>query len=147
MEKVKLNVFVAGRVLAGLYFVFAGANHFIQLDGMASYTAAKGVPLPEAAVILTGIMLLLGGASILTGYRPWAGIAILTLFLVPVTLIMHAFWNVEEAAARTTELVHFTKNLGLLGSLWSLVGVPEPWPVSIEAYLRGRAQTSQPATA
>lgn len=36
-------------------------------------------------------------------------------FLVPVTLMMHDFWNVTEPAARMMQRISFMKNLAILG--------------------------------
>lgn len=128
------EAFVAGRVLIGSYFLFAGFHHFTATAMMARYTQSHGVPLPEAAVILAGVLLLVAGLSLLLGLVPKVGIAATVLFLVPVTLMMHAFWK-EEGAARAAQLVNFTKNVGLLGAVLGLAGVPEPWPVSLDARL------------
>jgi uncharacterized membrane protein YphA (DoxX/SURF4 family) len=128
------EVFVAGRVLLGGYFIFGAFHHFTATKMMARYTQAHGVPYPEAAVIVAGVLLLIAGVSLLLGLAPKVGIAATVLFLVPVTLLMHAFWK-EEGAARAMQLVNFTKNVGLLGAVLGLAGVPEPWPVSVDGRL------------
>ena len=128
------ELFVAGRVLLGSYFLFGGFHHFTATPMMARYTQSHGVPFPEAAVILAGVLLMIAGLSLLLGLVPKVGIAASVLFLVPVTFIMHAFWK-EEGAARAAQMVNFTKNFGLLGAVLGLAGVPEPWPVSLDARL------------
>ena len=62
---------------------------------------------------------------------PKIGIAAAALFLIPVTLVMHQFWK-EEGAARMADMINFTKNFALMGSVLMLAAVPEPWPVSID---------------
>ncbi|CAN5747087.1 DoxX family membrane protein [soil metagenome] len=37
--------------------------------------------------------------------------------LVPTTAAAHAFWELDDQASRKTQLLHFLKNLGLLGGL------------------------------
>ena len=59
------------------------------------------------------------------------GIAALVLFLVPVTVVMHPFWR-ESGATRMMDMVNFTKNVGLLGSILMLTAIPRPWPLSVE---------------
>ena len=125
------KVFLLGRILFGGYFIRSGVNHFLNLEGMTGYTASKGVPLPELAVILTGILLLLGGFSILTGYYPKIGIYLLIAFLVPVTIIMHDFWNIEETAAQAGQLSRFLRNLTFTGACLMLLSIPEPWLFSL----------------
>jgi len=128
------ELFVAGRVLLGSYFLFSGFHHFTATRMLARYAQSHGVPSPEVAVIVAGVLLLIAGLSLLLGLVPKVGIAATVLFLVPVTFIMHAFWK-EEGAARAAQMVNFTKNFGLLGAVLALAGVPEPWPVSLDARL------------
>lgn len=40
-----------GRGIFGGYFLYAGIKHFRKLDMMTGYSASKGIPLPQAAVI------------------------------------------------------------------------------------------------
>ena len=78
----------------------------------------------------TGLLIFAGGFSILLGFQPRLGVAAIVLFLVPVTLMMHAFWA-QEGAARASNLVNFTKNLALLGSALMFLLIPRPWPLSL----------------
>jgi len=129
------ETFLLGRVLAGGYFIYSGVKHFVDLPAMSGYVAHKGIPMPAAAVIVAGVLLLIGGVSLLFGLVPKVGIVALTLFLVPVTLLMHPFWR-EQGAARAMDLINFTKNFGLLGAVLMAWAVPEPWPFSVDTRLR-----------
>ncbi|MDQ7039960.1 MAG: DoxX family protein [Rhodothermus sp.] len=119
------GVFWVGRILFGGYFVLSGLNHLLQLNQMASYAATKKVPAPKLAVIVTGLMLLAGGLSVLTGLYVQLGLWLLVIFLVVVTPWMHNFWTVQDSMQRMGEQVNFFKNVGLLGAtllllyLWS----------------------------
>ena len=128
MEK----AFLAGRILFSYYFIKSGVNHFLNLEGTTGYTASKGVPLPELAVIVTAILLILGGLSILTGYYPKIGAYLLIAFLVPVTIIMHDFWNIEDAAARAGQLSRFLRNFTFTGACLMFLSLPEPWAFSLK---------------
>lgn len=123
--------FLLGRIAFGGFFVYNGINHFRQTKGMAQYAGAKNVPQPEMAVRATGAMMALGGASIILGIKPQYGALAIAGFLAGVSPVMHDFWSQEEPGRRTNEMVHFTKNLALLGAAVALAGVEEPWPVSV----------------
>lgn len=131
-------LFVLGRVLFGGFFLFNGLGHFMQLGFLAQYAGMKGVPAPAAAVALTGIMLMLGGGSMLLGARPRIGIALIVAFLLPTSVIMHDFWTVPEQMPRAAEMANFLKNLALAGAALMMTAVPEPWP----ARLASRQQPS-----
>jgi uncharacterized membrane protein YphA (DoxX/SURF4 family) len=124
-------LFLLGRILYGGFFVLAGINHFRHTSMMAGYAASKGVPAARVAVLGTGILLLLGGLSIVLGYRPTWGVVFLTAFLVPTTLMMHNFWADADPSARMNNRVNFQKNMALFGAAWMLIMVPQPWPLSL----------------
>lgn len=124
-------LFLIGRILLGGFFIFNGFNHLIKVGIMAPYAGSKGVPAPSLAVVVTGMLLLLGGLSVVLGIYRMVGFILLIIFLVPVTFIMHAFWNVEDPQARAAEMINFTKNLALLGAILMIMAVPHPWPLSL----------------
>jgi len=125
------TMFLIGRLLLGGYFIFGGFNHFSNLGMMAGYAQSKGVPGPKAAVAFSGLLLLIGGLSILLGVYPTVGTIAIALFLIPVTFMMHAFWKVQDPMAKMGEMVNFTKNLALLGAALMLLAVPQPWTMSL----------------
>jgi uncharacterized membrane protein YphA (DoxX/SURF4 family) len=124
-------VFLAGRVLYGGFFLLAGIHNFRRVDLITPYAAAKGVPAPRLGVLGSGVILVLGGLSILLGARPTWGAVLLTVFLVPTSFLMHNYWTLTDPAARQQDQVSFQKNIALLGAAWMLVLIPQPWPLSL----------------
>ncbi len=110
-----------GRILFGGYFIFNGINHFMKLGMMSAYAKSKGAPLPKLSVAFSGLLLLVGGLSTLFNIYPGLGLISLILFLVPVSLIMHAFWKIQDAQLKMIEMVNFMKNLALLGAVLLLL--------------------------
>ncbi len=107
-------IVLLGRVLYSAIFIMAGTGHFTA--GTIGYAAAKGVPLAPIAVPLSGAMAILGGLSILLGFKARYGAWLIVLFLVPVTLIIHNFWTVVEPMARQIQYLNFIKNVSMLGA-------------------------------
>ena len=124
-------IFLIARIVLGLYYLYSASNHFFQVKMMAGYTASKGVPAPVVFVIVTGILLLIGGASILTGYKPTIGIIALVIFFVPVTYVMHNVWTLSDQMMKMVEMVNFLKNIALLASAVMLLSIPQPWSMSL----------------
>jgi uncharacterized membrane protein YphA (DoxX/SURF4 family) len=122
---------LVGRIIFGGFFFYSGVNHFAKFGMMTQYAKMKGVPFPAIAQGMTGLMLLLGGLSIVFGIYPFVGIVLLVVFLVPVTLMMHNFWKLEDPQMRMADRVNFTKNMALLGAVFMLVAIPAPWPLSV----------------
>jgi putative oxidoreductase len=107
------EVVVLGRLLFAVIFVTAGANHFNKQT--IGYAASQGVPLASIAVPLFGVLAIVGGLSILLGYRAKLGAWLIVLFLIPVTLMMHKFWTVTDPMMAQIQMVMFMKNVSMLG--------------------------------
>jgi putative oxidoreductase len=127
------TLFVLGRTIFGGFFAYSGINHFQHTEGMSQYAAAKGVPSPDRAVQATGALLLAGGLSIILGVKPRQGLAAIIAFLIPVSLQMHRFWEVQDQQQRQAEMINFTKNMALVGAALAMMQIQEPWPASIDA--------------
>ena len=125
--------FLIGRLIFGGFFLYNGINHLKNRKAMAQYTAAKNVPQPDAAVVATGILLMLGGSSLVLGLKPKLGALALLGFLAGVSPTMHNFWEQHDPQRRQNEMTHFMKNLALAGGALSLMAIEEPWPASVSS--------------
>lgn len=120
--------FLVARVLFGGVLAFMGISHFLNLEEMTGYAEFKGLPAPRAAVVGSGVLLVLGGGSVVAGVLPTIGAATLAGFLVLSAVTMHDFWNVEGEEAQD-EMVGFLKNLfGAGGALVFLSLAGTTWP-------------------
>jgi putative oxidoreductase len=119
-------VVLLGRLFFVLIFLLTAASHFSSQT--IAHAAAHGVPLASIAVPLSGVLAIVGGFSILLGYRAKVGAWLLALFLVCVTPVMHDFWAVADPVAHQTQYVMFMKNVCMLGAalLISQLGAG-PW--------------------
>jgi putative oxidoreductase len=124
-------LFLIGRIIVGGYFLMAAFNHFTNTGMMAGYAQSKGTPAPKLAVMGTGVLLLLGGASFLLGYHPTIGTVLLMIFLLGVTFKIHNFWTIADPMARMNEQVHFGKNVAMIGFLLMTLMIYRPWPLSL----------------
>lgn len=102
-----------GRIVFGLYFVFMGINHFVKYQGLKGYAAFKNLPAPGLSIIITGIVLLVGGLSILTSYYVFIALIALAIFLVLAAFTIHNFWTMEDENAKAAEMSQFFKNLAI----------------------------------
>ena len=106
-------VVLLGRLFFALIFLMAGPNHF---SGQAiAYAASQGVPMAAIAVPLSGVLAIVGGLSILLGYRVRIGAWLIALFLVAVTPTMHKFWTVTDPMMQQMQMIMFMKNVAMLG--------------------------------
>jgi uncharacterized membrane protein YphA (DoxX/SURF4 family) len=124
-------ILLLSRVILGFYFLFNSFNHFRNLNSLAGWVQSKNVPAPRLMVALTGILLLIGGLSILLGVYIEIGILALTLFFLPVTFVMHDFWRETDPQMKMMQMINFMKNLALWGAILALLFIPKPWPFSL----------------
>ncbi|GJM34429.1 MAG: hypothetical protein DHS20C18_34300 [Saprospiraceae bacterium] len=67
-------------------------------------------------LVMTISMLILGGILLLIGYRSGFGALLLLFYWVPVTFIVHSFWN-DAPEFRRVESIAFMKNFAITGGL------------------------------
>ena len=114
-------LFIIGRIIFGLYFIYSGYGHFRHFKNTAGYAGSKGVPFAKGAVALTGALMIVGGLSFVFAYGMQVGSLLLLIFLVPTTFIMHRFWSTTDPDQKMGETINFTKNLALIGALLMLM--------------------------
>lgn len=109
-------VVLIGRVLFVMLFFGSAFGHFTQTEAMTGYAQSRGVPSPKAGVLASGVLMVLGGLSVLLGI--WADLGALLLFimLLPTAVLMHGFWSETDPDAKQTEMIQFNKDLALAGA-------------------------------
>lgn len=109
-------LFIIGRVLFAAIFINSGIGHLAARAAMTGYAKSKKVPAAGAAVVGSGVLILLGALSLILGFYPDLGALALIIFLVPTAFLMHNFWAENDQMARMTEMVSFLKDIGLAGA-------------------------------
>ncbi|MDH3497477.1 MAG: DoxX family protein, partial [Gemmatimonadota bacterium] len=80
----------------------------------------------------TGLMILVGGVTVLLGWHRFIGAGLLVLFLVSTAFLMHPFWKEQDPTARMNEMAHFQKDLAPAGAALLLAYYAGwPWPFSL----------------
>jgi uncharacterized membrane protein YphA (DoxX/SURF4 family) len=116
-------VILIGRILFVLLFLGSAYGHFAQGKAMTGYAQSKGVPMPSLGVYLGGVLLAVGGLSVLLGIWPDLGALALVVFLVPTAVLMHAFWKETDAQAKQMEQIQFMKDISLAGAALAMFGL------------------------
>lgn len=135
------------RLLFSSIFVVLGTEHLFN-DGLIQQLMPEWMPFKRVWSIASGVILLVGGASIALGVRVQEGAILLGLFLVVVTLVIHVpgmfqapdfivpadmwLWDLYQRS-------NFIKNVCLLGVCFHLL-THEPGSLTLPNYLRRRSQ-------
>ncbi|HZZ47314.1 MAG TPA: DoxX family protein [Pseudonocardia sp.] len=110
------TVALVGRVLFSLLFVGAAFGHFKDRVAMTEYAKSKKLPMAQVAVLGSGVVVLLGGLSVMLGVWPDLGSLVLCAFLVVSAVLFHNFWAQSDAATKQIDQVMFMKNIALAGA-------------------------------
>jgi putative oxidoreductase len=111
-------VFLVGRILFGMLFVFSALTAHLGEGGKTGreYARSLGAPAPDLLVPLSGIAILAGAMMVVFGVWADLGAILIVGFLVGITPIMHAFWKIDDEQMRAIQGAMFFKNVALLGA-------------------------------
>lgn len=106
-----------GRILLSMIFFFEGYDYIAYAKLNKEMMSEYGLTSYQDLLLYGAIFLLvLGSLMVLTGYRMRTGAILLMLYWIPMTLIVHAFWNYPLEDQRLQSIL-FTKNIAITGGL------------------------------
>jgi putative oxidoreductase len=128
-------ILLVGRILYAHIFFLTITTHFSAES--IHYGASKQVPAADILVPLSGIIAFLGSLSIIVGLKARWGALLIIIFLLPVTFMMHDFWNETEAMQKQTQMIMFMKNISMLGAAM-IISYFGPGPISVDEWIKRR---------
>jgi uncharacterized membrane protein YphA (DoxX/SURF4 family) len=108
-------IFLVGRVLFGALFASSARGHIMNGDRYTAVARRARLPFPEVAGWPIAVWLVAGDLSIILGIWPDIGALMLAAFLLPTTLLFHAFRTFSDPSERRTQISSFARNVSLLG--------------------------------
>lgn len=132
MDAIRGPLTLAGRVMLSVIFLMSAVGNKIpNFSQVAGYMESVGVP--AAKVMLAGaiVFLLVGGVSLVVGYKARLGATLLLVFLVLATYFFHNFWAFDpETPEFQNQMIQFMKNLALMGAmLMVMANGAGPWSI------------------
>jgi putative oxidoreductase len=130
---------VAARVLIAMIFMMTALN-IIGQSFAAHELAANGVPanLVPVLIMAARALQLVAGLGLILGIYPRFAALALLLFLVPATLMGHAFWLANGTSLYTIQLINFFKNVCMAGGLIFIIATTSQ-PVLLSRPVRADA--------
>ncbi|RZU38848.1 DoxX family protein [Edaphobacter modestus] len=109
---------IAARILMSIIFLVNGLNVVSQSLALHEMVV-HGVPVSLAHSMILGGQVLQAIASIglVFGIYPRFAALALILFLIPATLMAHAFWQAVGTPLYTVQVINFCKNVCMAGGL------------------------------
>jgi putative oxidoreductase len=110
------------RIALAAIFLYSGYGKLTNPAGFSTYLVNHGFPagLSYPLALLAGLIEAFGGLAILAGFQTRYAALLLALFTLVAALIGHRFWEVTDAAQRGNQLIHFWKNITMIGGFLAL---------------------------
>jgi putative oxidoreductase len=113
-------VLAVGRIVIAILFVMSGLEKVMDLNGTAAAIGGKGLPLPQVLAIATVIVELGGGLLIIVGWQTRLVALALAIFSAVAGYFFHDFWHYPPGAEHTDNMIHFMKNISIIGGFLML---------------------------
>lgn len=107
---------LVGRVLIAGLFLPAGFSKLMGFEGTVGYFSSLGLAIPAALAVAVIVIEILGGVTLLLGYKTRITAVILALFTLGASMIGHAYWSVPADQVFIAKLL-FYKNIAIIGGL------------------------------
>jgi putative oxidoreductase len=113
---------VGARVLVAMIFMMTALN-IIGQTFAEHEMAAQGVPasLIPALIVAARALQFVADMGLVLGIYPRISALALLLFLIPATLMGHAFWQAVGTSLYPVQLINFFKNICMAGGLIFIV--------------------------
>jgi len=106
-----------GRVLLGFIFIYEAFDSILYFRKTKQVMSEYGLEFQQDLLLIGAIcILLLGGTLLLIGYRSSFGVILLLLYWIPITFIVHSWWN-DPVPEQRMEAIAFMKNMAIAGGL------------------------------
>jgi putative oxidoreductase len=111
-----------GRIFLATIFIFEAIDSMLYFEKTKQAMSMHGMTWNQDFLLYCAIFLLVtGGLMVLFGYRSTLGAILLLMYWVPVTFIVHDFWNCPKELLREQSIL-FMKNIAIIGGLLMLAG-------------------------
>ncbi len=112
-----------GRIFLSAIFIYEAVDSILFFGKTKEVMTEYGLTWNQDFLLCGAIFLLgMGGLMVLFGYRTTLGAMMLLVYWIPVTLIVHDFWNSETNLVMRYDSIFFMKDFAIIGGLLMLVG-------------------------
>jgi len=129
---------LVGRLVMVWFFFVQVVHYGGNWDRTIMDMRVVEIPAAPFLLLVALMLLVLGSLSLLLGLHTRHGAMLLFGVTIVATLLMHAFWHINDtAAARQTDFELFSRNVAIAGGLLLLVGLG-PGPFALDNRQNGK---------
>ncbi|HEY5347222.1 MAG TPA: DoxX family protein [Rhizomicrobium sp.] len=126
-----------GRLALAWFFLGAAMDAINHWHSTIGYLSDHNIPAAPLMLVFALICIFLGSFSLILGFHTRHGAVLLFGFTLVVSVAMHAFWRIDDPAARAAEFEIFARNIAIAGGLLLMVGMG-PGPFAIDNPGKGK---------
>lgn len=105
------------RIFIALIFFFEAYDTVLFFNKTKETMTAHGINWNQDFLLYGMIfMLVVGGVLVLIGYRSSLGAVMLLMYMIPLTFILHSWWN-DPVEIQREQSILFMKNVAIIGGL------------------------------
>lgn len=124
---------LVARSFLAVIFIYASLNKVFNFAGTSAYMAKAGLPIVEVLLVFTIAFQILGGLSVILGYKAKIGAILLIIFMIPATIVFH------NPLVDPSQFNNFFKNLSIIGGLLLILAYGTG-PLSLESESKGSGE-------
>jgi len=121
---VEFWLLIIGRILLGGLFFTAGLRHFFDFDMLSRQLGARGVPLPQLALLIGTTFQIVAGMGLMFGVYVLPASIGLVVFTLVASVLMLNFWDLQGEPRKTARQI-WQANLAIIGGL--LISATRPF--------------------
>jgi len=111
-----------GRIFLSAMFLYEAYDSIYYFGRTKSTMTDYGITWNQDMLLSGAIFLLVvGGIMLLIGYRVTIASILLLIYYVPITFIIHSWWN-EPVELQREGAIDFMQNMAIVGGLLLLIG-------------------------
>ena len=111
----------AGQIILAVFFILHGVKNVAKWRFNVDRTAALGIPLPAACLIVGFIIQFSGALLVLFDAYTRLGAVLLIVFTVMSTAMFQRFWSMSDPVRAEYHFLLFTYNICLIGALFLIM--------------------------
>ncbi|HEX3858107.1 MAG TPA: DoxX family protein [Pseudolabrys sp.] len=111
---------LVGRIVIAIIFLMSGIEKFMGLGETTAEIASKNLPVPNILAIAAAAAELGGGLLVVVGFQTRLAALGLALYTAIAAYFFHDFWHYPAGAEHTDNMIHFMKNMSIIGGFLML---------------------------
>lgn len=114
---------LVGRLVLAWFFLSEAFARLAGFNGTVTLLEMQHIPAAPILLIVALTAMVLGALSVALGFYARHGAMVLFAFTIVVSVLMHAYWQIQNPIDRAADYDIFVRNMAIAGGLLLIVGM------------------------